>query len=903
MPLAPGSRLGPYEIASPLGAGGMGEVWRARDSKLNRDVAIKVLPASLAGDARSMTRFEREAQLLAALNHPNIAALYGLEDSGAQPALVMELVEGETLADRIRRGPVAVAEAVAIARQICDALEAAHAKGIIHRDLKPANVKLTPEGQVKVLDFGLAKALEPEAGVSAAAAGTGHDSPTLSLAATRAGVILGTAGYMSPEQARGVPADKRSDIWAFGVLLYELLTGRLTFAGETVADTLAAVLKTDPDFAALPADTPAPLRRLLRRCLQRDRKKRLHDIADARLELELEPEPLLPAGADAAARRAWRTIVPWAVAGALALAIPVLLWFNRPRGTTDPLAVRFELLPPEGMRFTDAGHSVSPDGRLLLIHAMLDGSTETSLYLRALNAPNYRLLPGATNGRYAEFSADSRRFVFLSADNKVKRFELETGTASTVCAGAASVRGFSWSSRDVILIGSNAGPIVSVPAAGGTPSPVTQLDTAAGETGHGFPGFLPDGRFFLYSAFRPGQADIVLADLERKSAPKRLLTIQGGKALFASDADLSRALILYRAENTLQAVGFDARRHVVTSAPFTLIENLVLAQRGQLPAYASTPAKVMMVNARLAESAPTELALLNRKGERLAILSRQNEPNWGHPEFSADDRLLLGDRAGADDRGSRDLWTLDLTRNVATRITFGPGSESTGIFAPDGRRVYFTGSSRGGASGIFSAPADGSGEPVLVRKGNFHHLGISPDGKQIAFEVGGPGSANEIGLLTLAQPDRAETLIGGVFWKSWPQFSPNGKWLAFASQETSRVEIYVQSHPPGNGKWRVTSNGGSLARWRRDGKELVIHEGNGRFVSVEVRERNGSLEFGAPQPLFEANINTYATAQYWAMTGDAQRFALHVAPEVMKGAVQRPPSMSVLLDWLPGVNR
>ncbi|HBY60716.1 MAG TPA: hypothetical protein DEH78_12895 [Solibacterales bacterium] len=894
MSLTTGARVGHYEITAPLGSGGMGEVWRARDSKLNRDVAIKVLPADLASNAQYMIRFQREAQVLAALNHSNIAALYGLEDSGPAPALVMELVEGETLADRIRRGAVPVGEAVDIARQICDALDAAHSKGIIHRDLKPANVKLTPEGQVKVLDFGLAKALEPE---SAPAASGGHDSPTISLAASRAGVILGTAGYMSPEQARGMAADKRADVWAFGVVLHEMLTGRMTFGGETMADTLAAVLKSDADFSVLPGDTPPAIRRLLLRCLQRDRRKRLHDIADARLELDAEPE----APAMATPERQRLNVLPWVIAAALALVIPAVWWLNRAPQPPAPLAARFELSPPEGTVFSSAGHAVSPDGRLLLIHAVREGGNENRLYVRPLNSAQYRYLQGADNAAYAEFSADGSHIVFLSVDEKVKRLDLSTGGAATVSTGSGSIRGFSWNAQDVILFGSNAGPIQRVPAAGGTPAPVTKLEN--GETGHGFPGFLPDGRYFLYSSFKPGLAHVMLGDLEQKEAPKRLLSMNGGKALYASDTGLSRGAILYRSQATLQAVGYDRGRREVTSQPFTLAESLMLSPRGQLPAYVSVPARVMLLHTLSAERQPLELVLLNRKGERLETLSPSNEREWGHLEFSPDDKQLLGDRAGADERGSRDLWTLDLARSVASRITLDGGNESTAIYSPDGRRIYYTGSSREGPGGIYTASADGTGTPILLRKGSFHHLGITPDGRQLAFEVGGAGSSNEIGLISLSQPDKAETLLGGSYWKAWPQFSPNGKWLAFASSETGQSEIYVQSFPPGNGKWRVSKNGGSLARWRRDGKELVIHEGGGRFVSVDVRERGGGLEFGAPQPLFTTALQPFSTAQYWAMTSDGQRFAVHALPEGAKAVPPRPRSLTVLLDWMAALRR
>ncbi|MBI3694479.1 MAG: serine/threonine-protein kinase [Acidobacteria bacterium] len=438
MTLAAGARLGPYEIVAPLGAGGMGEVYRARDARLGRDVALKVLPEVFAKDAERMARFEREAQMLASLNHPNIAALYGLEESGGVRALVMELVEGPTLAERIESGPIPPDEAIPIARQIAEALEAAHEKGIIHRDLKPANVKITGDGAVKVLDFGLAKALDDDPGSANPA-----NSPTISLAATRAGVILGTAAYMSPEQARGAAVDKRADIWSFGVVLYEMLTGRQTFRSDTVADTLAAVLKTDPDWSALPAGVPPGLRRLLRRCLERDRKQRLRDIGDVRLEIdEIMNAPSEQAGAPAplAAPRKSRERLAWAAAAALLLAVVAVsfLHFRERPGEVRP--VRFQIFPPPKTTYATFDYPVlSPDGRRLVFSA---GATQDKplLWLRSLDTLALQALPGADGATRPFWSPDSR-FIAFFADQKLKKVDTTGAPPQTLCEVGIGIGG------------------------------------------------------------------------------------------------------------------------------------------------------------------------------------------------------------------------------------------------------------------------------------------------------------------------------------------------------------------------------------------------------------------------------------------------------------------------------
>jgi len=799
MNLFAGARLGSYEILSLIGRGGMGEVWRAHDGKLNRDVAIKILLSALISDSEYMARFKRESQVLASLNHPNIAQPYGLEESGGAPALVMELVDGETLQERIRRGPIPVEEATRIARQICDALEAAHAKGIVHRDLKPGNIKLTAEGQVKVLDFGLAKAMLAEQA-------SGEDSPTRTLESTRVGAIVGTAGYMSPEQARGEPTDRRSDIWSFGVILWEMLTGKALFSSPTLVDTLASVLKSNPAFDGLPQDTPPSILRLLRRCLERDRKRRLHDIADARLELEAEDESL-PPQPPRSARFQW---VPWAVAGVGLLGAGAAIMLPRAASVPAVSPVQFRLTPPEGTRFGGNGHQVSPDGHQILVRTARLDDGKFQLWLRSLDAPSYRLLPGGEEARpWTVYSPDGRSLLF-QVKERLLRYDFATGVSSTVAIVDASVRGWTTNEQGVTLLGSNRAPVQRVSSSATSLVPVTKLNLSEGETGHGFPSFLPGGRFFLYTSFSPGKGMITVSDLEGKEPPKKLVEIRGGAALFAAGAAPEQSLILYRAADSLLAVGFDATRQIVTSEPILVTENLAMGNAGSLPVWVSLPARVLLRNERRVPDEQLDLQILDRKGKKLAMLSSAGEALWNHVEFSPDAKRLLGDRLGLQGSG-RDLWTLDLARNVASRLTIDPGNEGPAAFSPDGRLVFYYGNSASGGAGIFVTASDGSRKPELVRKGSFHHLQPSPDGKYVAAEVGQPESPVQIGLVSLEHPDKMDILLGGEFQKSWPQFSPNGKWLAYASTESANGELYVQSHPPGAGRWQISRSGGLMS--------------------------------------------------------------------------------------------
>jgi serine/threonine protein kinase len=559
--MSPGYAIAHYRVTAKLGQGGMGEVWRATDTKLNRDVAIKILPQAFAQDADRMARFEREAQVLASLNHPNIAAIYGVENR----ALVMELVPGPTLAERIEQGAIPLEEALPIARQIADALEYAHEKGIVHRDLKPANIKVTPEGRVKVLDFGLAKALSNDH-----SAADPVSSPTLTMRATTAGVILGTAAYMSPEQARGAETDRGADIWAFGVILYEMLTRRALFAGPTISDTLAAVLKTEPDWSALPPDTPPAIRRLLRRCLERDRKRRLHDIADARLDLEEAPDPS-PEHTPAAPGR----VLPWALAATLAVSLLTLALFHFRETPPDDRVLQFLIQPPEKTSFGSS--AISPDGRIL---AFTVTGADRSLWVRRLDSSTPHALPGTYGATFPFWSPDSRYIGFF-AEGKLKRVDVSGGPVQTL-ATASSPRGGAWNRDGTVVFAPAAISALSViSAAGGDAKALTRLDPSRLELNHRWPSFLPDGRHFLYvvQSSRPENSGIFLQSLDSTNRVRLLPDV--------SNPAYAGGYLLFARGGTLMAQPFDAGKLRLTGEPFLIAGRVGIS--GGLTCMRSTP--------------------------------------------------------------------------------------------------------------------------------------------------------------------------------------------------------------------------------------------------------------------------------------------------------------------------
>ncbi len=846
-----GTILAHYRITAKLGEGGMGEVWRATDTKLDREVALKLLPAAFTDDKERLARFEREAKLLAQLNHPNIAQIYGLETSGATHALVMELVDGPTLAERLEAGPLSFTESLSFALQIAQALEEAHEKGIVHRDLKPQNIKASSEGKVKVLDFGLAKAMDPSGGTASAAdlarSPTLMNSPTLTAAGTQLGMILGTAAYMAPEQARGSVVDKRADIWAFGVVLYEMLTGRSLFAGPTVSDTLAGVLKSAIDWRTLPAETPAAIRSLLRRCLERNPKNRLHDIADARLVLEEQiagtGEEEGPGAAVTASHAAnGRSRLGERLAfGFGALALAALAWnlAARSRSAERPRpAARFQILPPEGAEFnaTDGPLELSPDGQSLLFRLERpDG--ERGLAIRRLDAFDARVLPGTTGAYDAFWSADGRSIGFFRA--QLETIDAAGLQAPQQLAAVRDGRGGSWNRDGILLFAPDpAGAIYRIAASGGAPVAVTTVDAAAGETAHLRPSFLPDGRHFLYliKAERAASSGVFVGALD-SPLKKRLLPNDNAPRfappdwllLFQNDRLVARRLDLDRLELTDEAV------ELAQGVAYT-------TQFDALPASASADGK--LVYHLPATDQLRQTVRVDRAGKRLATYG---EPGDSNLDLSPDGRRLAVVRFDME-RRRRSIWIHDLARDV--RFPLAPDTPTNGpVWSPDNRTVAYTAESSTDPR-VATRPAEGGPERVLWRHPSIiEPVDWSPDGRFLLVEAGTATGRTDLMLVPADGSGAVVPFAAQPCAEESGRFSPDGRFIAFVSDESGRAEIYVEPLARSGAKWLVSGRGGNAPRWTSDGRELLYVEPGARetestLVSVSVEPQGAGLAFG-----------------------------------------------------------
>jgi len=837
MTIQAGTRLGPFEILSPLGAGGMGEVYRARDPKLNRDVAIKVLPRAVASDTERLARFRREAQVLASLNHPHIAAIYGLEHSDGVDALVLELVEGETLAERLAGGPLPVEEALEVARQIARALEAAHERGIVHRDLKPANVKLTPGGEVKVLDFGLAKALSTDGSSPDATS-----SPTLTGAATQAGVILGTAAYMSPEQARGKTVDRRADVWAWGAVLYEMLTGRRAFEGETVSDTLAAVLTRDPDWTALPAETPAPVRRVLRRCLDRDPKTRLHDVADARLELD-EPVLVAPA-ASAATPLPPRSRAPLAISiAALALLAAAGWWLAlRPRAAAAPAAapLRFAVnvpaadqIPFDDMPILD----LSRDGTRLVFVTERDGHRQ--LYLRTWDQVDVSPVTG-TDGATSPFFSPDGQWIGFFADGKLKKVPTGGGVGMTL-ADALNNRGGVWLADDTIVFAPDyTSALMRIPARGGRAEPLTKLDPKAGERSHRWPTWVPgDDSAVLFTVGLlkgPGNYDDARIALWEPAA-KGIRTVYEGGAMgrWAPSGHL-----LFLRSEMLFAVPFDARRRQTTGAPVALNDRVAGDPSSGVGYMAVASNGTLAYVPAAGAAADRSLVLTDASGKPrpLSVPAR----SYHYPRFSPDGKRLAV-TIGPGHGNSDDVWTVDLETGALTRLTIGDGNGNYyPVWSNDGRRIAY--SSDRAHQGIWIKNADGSGveEPFRPEARPELPSEWSRDGTKFAMTQNFPST--DVHVVSL--PDRKEMLFepGGAD----PTFSPDGKWVAYGLVTPgSATQIVVRPTSGVGGNVQITSDRGVFPVWTDRG--VYFHD-NRKLLLVEV-QTEPTLRAGPVREIFD----------------------------------------------------
>jgi serine/threonine-protein kinase len=870
--LQPGAALGPFRIDALLGAGGMGEVYRARDTKLNRDVALKVLPESFTADPDRVARFTREAHVLASLSHPNIAAIHGFEDSGEVHALVLELVEGATLADRLARGPLVLAEALPIARQIADALAVAHEHGVVHRDLKPANVKVCDDGTVKVLDFGLAKPVQaakstqPEYGYPAHAPQSPSVMSPVSPVVTADGAILGTAAYMSPEQVKGRSADRRSDVWAFGCVLYEMLAGKRAFGGEDVSDTLAVVLTGQPDWTALPAETPTAIRRLLRRALEKDPRRRLSDMADARLEIEEAQEHTGADGSREMPPRGdtsrFQLALPWAIVAALVVALIATILVRKPsRPAVSAVSQHLSVELGAGALLGGSVEAttqlaISPDGNMLAFVGVRDRVNQ--LYLRRLDQLEaVPLAAAAVSDPF--FSPDGRWVGFFSiSDRKLKKVPVTGGSAVPICdIQALYPRGASWGDDDTIVFNASAAAwtqLLRVAAAGGTPEPVSTLNE--GEVTHRWPQVLPGAKAVLFTAFGTlGGIDAANILAQRLPAGPSKVVLRG--AHYARY--LRTGHLLYAQGATLFAVPFDADRLEVTGQPVAVVQGVMgFTMSGASSFDVSDAGTVAYVAGQLIGN-ETRLLWMRRDGTTTPMPAAPFD--WRDPQFSPDGTRLA---FHVDDGRHLDIYTYEWARDFMTRLTFNPAVNTNPVWSPDSRTVVFSSApSVKQLANLYSVSADGSGEPRRLTESPYRQFATSwhPSGKYLAFEE--EISRQHWDLMILPMEVSASRWKGGtptplvsrIAQRPAAVFSPDGRWLAYSSNESGRAEVFVRSFPGPGGRWQVSTSGGWAPTWSRRRDELLYLSPDSHLMVVSYTVEGNAFRANPPQRWSEQPIN------------------------------------------------
>jgi Tol biopolymer transport system component len=878
-----GQTLSHYRITAVLGAGGMGEVYRATDTSLQRDVAIKVLPPEVATDPERLARFQREAHVLASLNHPHVAAIYGLEEAEGKPFLALELVEGDDLQQRLERGAFPVDEALEIAEQIAEALEEAHNKGIVHRDLKPANVKITPDGKVKVLDFGLAKAWVGE--------DSGGKAATLTYAGTIPGVILGTAPYMSPEQAQGKPVDKRADVWSFGVVLWEMLAGRRLFSGDTVTDILVAVMTKEPDLDAIPASTPQAVRRLLARCLRRDTRTRLPDMGAARLELQevlagskieslaaRENEDVSGATpAPRLARRRW----PWAVALLVAAGLAGFLAFVLLTQTPESRhAVHFTFDAPDNVTLADLNPlAISPDGSSIAFAGRsLDGVDQ--LLIRTLETPAIRALSGTEGGGQPFWSPDGSSIGFF-ADGELKKLDLVGGTIQRICELPPFWRlAGSWSSEGTILFstGTGVGGLYSVSASGGEARLLTRPDEG---TQHWWPQFLPDGRRFIFEIYglQEEKKGVYVTSLDAPNEWRRLLPVPmrtrygSGQLLHVQDG------------STLLAQRFDVARAELTGDPVPVASSVA---SGEVPRWGWFSVSANDVLTYIEGSTNIQLVWLDRSGKRLGTLGDPGRYQ-GPIALSPDDsRVAVQIKAGD---GQDNIWMIDVAREVASRVTTSPPQARDPVWSPDSRELIFEGGPEGGDPYRIELRAGATPSALLETAEYENPEDWSRDGKILLYRT--TGEENALWALPLEGEGPSELVLKSESSLRDPQLSSDGQWLTYVSDESGRFEVYVEPFRRPGERVRVSPDGGGQPKWRGDGQELFYLSADGRLMTVDVRQGDSGPDVGFPAALLSGDR---AVEQLWgrddyAVTADGQRFLVKTRVE------EQDRRIHVVLNW------
>lgn len=882
MTLAAGSKLGRYEIRSKIGEGGMGEVYLARDTQLGRDVAVKVLPSAYSIDKDRLHRFEQEACAASALNHPSIIVIYDIGTHDGAPYIVSELLEGETLRSRIGGTALNQRRAVDYALRIAQGLAAAHEKGIVHRDLKPENIFITKDGRIKILDFGVAKLTQPDRNQSQT------NIPTRRVD-TDPGVVIGTAGYMSPEQVRGKGVDHRSDIFSLGAILYELLSGRRAFHGESAADTMSAILKEDPPELTETNKTISPaLERLVNHCLEKNPEARFHSARD--LAFALEAVSTSPGSGETftamtpmASRPSLGKHLPWVIVAllgiALLVALPfVILYFRQKPSATAAATTRFFIYPPE-KAYYGGSFAVSPDGRRLVSRVNYEG--KVLLWVRALDSLTAQPLAGTEDSSFPFWSPDSR-FIGFFSKGKLRKIEVTGGPAQTLC-DAPDPRGGTWNADGVIVFAPKGADVLyRVPAGGGTPVPLTTLDTSRKEISHYHPRFLPDGRHFLYLASSPQResAGIYVSSLD-KHEPKRLVSTD------ASAEYAPPGYLFFLRERTLMAQGFDADKLALRGEPFSVAEQVDRLGGGARFALFSV-SQTGVLTYRTGFSDSSQLTWFDREGKPLETVG----PTGGYnsPWLSPDEKRVAFGRQEPEG-GGFDIWLLEIARGNLNRFTFDPAIDQSPIWSPDGSRIVFS-SDREGVLNLYQKAASGAGNDEALLKSDYpkNPNDWSADGRFILYQTG-----TDLWILPLSGEQKPFPFLQTEFTEGWARFSPDGKWIAYNSNESGTWQVYVQSFPASGGKWMISTDGGAQPQWRRDGKELFYISSNRKLMAVDVTGNGSTFEAGVPKPLFDLRLQTPALPgprNYYIAAADGKRF---LVTSVSEERVTTPTT--VVMNW------
>jgi serine/threonine-protein kinase len=911
-----GKQFGHYTVLAPIGSGGMGDVYRARDEQLGREVAIKVLPPHYSSDRDRRARIESEARVLAALNHPHIGAIYGLEDVDGCPGLVLELVEGETLAERLAKGPLPLARALVIARQIAEALNAAHDRGIIHRDLKPANIKITPDDVVKVLDFGLAKfASAASEGPMGLGAGSGS-TQARTTPGTRAGVILGTIAYMSPEHATGRAADTRTDVWAFGVVLLEMLTGRSAFTGETDTEVLESVLHAEPDLSGLPVETPAPIRRLLRRCLEKDRTRRLDSAAVARIEID--DAIASPAGEAVPSRRSSRRITPLAVAAlaSVALTAPAVWLLMRPLPQAAVLPSRFAIVVPTGQPLNMSGVArdlaISADGRHLVYRFGGSNSAGSPLMLRSIDRLDAQPLGGVLNA-YAPFFSPDGQWIGFFEDEELKKVSIRGGPAVVLSPAAGGPLGASWGDDNSIVFATDdpGTGLRRVSADGGRPVPLTTSDPAKREGAHGLPSVLPGGRAVLFTIAASSPSEEPQVAVVDVTTGHRQTLVRGSQPEYVDVSRGDVGYLTYATGATLRTVRFDLAKLEVIGEPVTRLEHVMTKPAGAAN-YALSPSGTLVYipAGTTAQTRPRTLVWVDRKGHEEAIKAPLLA--YGNPRLSPDGRRLAAEVY--DQSSNADIWIWDFARETFTRLTFGPRGAGMSVWTPDGRQIFFM-STRAGVSNVYRQAADGTGPVERLETSAIPQwpTSISPDGTCLAgFELVPRTPISDVVFFPLTRSAPAsssrptpcagrsatEPLAKARFTGHFAEFSPNGRYIAYNSpEEAGREEVFVRPFPlVDGGRWQVSMEGGTRPVWARSGRELFYLDASNRLTSVQVRISGSTFSSGSPATVFDTGYVESNPSRHYDVSADGQRFVM-IKESTTGDPNATPANMVVVLNW------